>query len=353
MTSLYFASSHSYSGKTLLALALGLRYKEQGLRVGFFKPVGTQPTLVDGKEIDEDVLFVKQILGLPEPAASLCPFLLTEETLRAHLPTKGAGLSEKIQQAYQQAAQGKDLLLVGGAGQALTRGAALGLSGPEVADFLNLQVLLIGEAGSLLEVDCIAATARGFGERLAGTALNRVPPERLETVRAEVIPHLQARGLKPLGVLPHDRLLHCISVGELVQNLGAQVLCAPERLGEVVEHFRIGAMTPESALEHFRRTPNKAVITGGDRADIMLAALQTDTVCLILTGSLPPSPAVRARAEELGIPMLLVAEDTLSTVEKIEGLLSRLRVREPHKVARAKELAETCLDFARLDALAL
>ena len=36
----------------------------------------------------------------------------------------------------------------------------------------------------------------------------------------------------------------------------------------------VGAMSVESALSYFRRKPNKAVITGGDRADIQLAALE-------------------------------------------------------------------------------
>ena len=58
-------------------------------------------------------------------------------------------------------------------------------------------------------------------------------------------------------------------------------------------------------MTYFRRKPNKAVITGGDRADIQLAALETSTRCLILTGNLYPSPAVLNRAEELCVPVLL------------------------------------------------
>lgn len=49
----------------------------------------------------------------------------------------------------------------------------------------------------------------------------------------------------------------------------------------MVEHLMIGAMDVDSALTYFRRKPNKAVITGGDRPDIQLAALETSTKCTI------------------------------------------------------------------------
>ena len=66
-----------------------------------------------------------------------------------------------------------------------------------------------------------------------------------------------------------------------------------EERQELIENFSIGAMNVEQALTYFRRIPRKAVITGGDRADIQLAALETDTVALVLTGNLFPAPVVQ------------------------------------------------------------
>ena len=45
-------------------------------------------------------------------------------------------------------------------------------------------------------------------------------------------------------------------------------------------------------------------------ADIQLAALETSTSCLILTGNIYPSPSVLNRAEELCVPVLLTKLDT-------------------------------------------
>ena len=83
-----------------------------------------------------------------------------------------------------------------------------------------------------------------------------------------------------------------VSVGELAEFLSGKILCCADKVDELVEHLMVGAMSVDSALTYFRRKPNKAVITGGDRPDIQLAALETSTKCLILTGNLQPSPII-------------------------------------------------------------
>jgi len=110
----------------------------------------------------------------------------------------------------------------------------------------------------------------------------------------------------------------------------------------------VGAMSVESALTYFRRKPNKAVITGGDRADIQLAALETSTRCLILTGHIYPSPAVINRAEELCVPVLLTRLDTLGSIEIIENFFGKSRFQSPQKIERFTEMLNAHFDFASL-----
>jgi BioD-like phosphotransacetylase family protein len=94
--------------------------------------------------------------------------------------------------------------------------------------------------------------------------------------------------------------------------------------------------------------PNKAVITGGDRSDVQLAALETQTKALILTGNLQPSPIVMARAEDLQIPMILVNLDTLAAVEKTDEIVGRVRIHQAQKVQRFVELIEENVDLDSL-----
>jgi len=110
----------------------------------------------------------------------------------------------------------------------------------------------------------------------------------------------------------------------------------------------VGAMSPESSLSYFRRSFRKAVITGGDRADIQLAALETSLSALILTGNLYPDARVLSRAEELGVPVLLVPWDTYSTVRHISSLTGRISAKDEKKIGLAKKIVEENVEWKRI-----
>jgi BioD-like phosphotransacetylase family protein len=134
----------------------------------------------------------------------------------------------------------------------------------------------------------------------------------------------------------------------LADHLNGTILTAADKTDELVENFMVGAMGQEKALRFFQRVPNKAVITGGDRSDVQLAALETQTKALILTGNMQPSPIVMARAEDLQIPMILVNLDTLAAVEKTDEIVGRVRIHQAQKVKRFVELIEENVDLDSL-----
>ena len=123
-----------------------------------------------------------------------------------------------------------------------------------------------------------------------GILINRVPDDASDFVKKIAVPFLENKKVKVFGVLPEVRGLSALTVGELIRLLEAEVLTKYQRAEALVENLTVGAMTADAALSRFRRSSNKAVITGGDRTDIQLAALETSTTCLILTGNLRPSP---------------------------------------------------------------
>jgi BioD-like phosphotransacetylase family protein len=134
-----------------------------------------------------------------------------------------------------------------------------------------------------------------------------------------------------------------VTVGELVQRLGAEMLCCRERKDLLVETLSIGAMNVNSAMEFFRRQRNMAVVTGADRTDIQLAALEASTQCLILTGAADPLPQLISRAQELDVPLIKVEHDTLTTVAVIEKAFGHVRLHEPVKASyAARMVAEHC-----------
>jgi uncharacterized protein len=178
--------------------------------------------------------------------------------------------------------------------------------------------------------------------------INEVPLPRVGFVEQSILPFLKTHGATVYATLPQERLLLSITVSEIAEALAGEILNSPEHGEELVENIMVGAMSMESALSFFRRKPNKAVITGGDRADIALAALETSTRCLVLTGNLRPSPLIQGRAEELGVPLILAKQDTLSAVEIIQQYFGKLRLHQPRKVERVEQLLDERFDFTRL-----
>jgi hypothetical protein len=358
MTTIYLASVTTFSGKSLIALALGLHLREQGLRVGYFKPIGSQPTESEKKATDEDALFISRRLGAEDAVEALCPILLTEELedrlLAGLTPEQQAreteALAARVTAAFREVARDKDVVLVGGIGE-LSRGSLLGLSAAKVAELLEAKVLLLAKYESASTLELVLLGARMLGDRLRGVIFNFVPPKALEAVAGPISRYLEGRGLPVLGAIPEDRLLASIMLGEIVRGLPAKALCCENRLGELVGNLVIGAMSVTGAIKYFRETSDKLVITGGDRPDIQLAALQTSTKGILLTGNLHPSPPILKRAQELGVPLLLTPRDTLSAVEAIEEMQGRLRVRAEQKVTRARQLLEEHLDLRRLTEL--
>ncbi len=133
-----------------------------------------------------------------------------------------------------------------------------------------------------------------------------------------------------------------------MKSLDAELLTESYNPEETVEALMVGAMTPAAALSRFRKQAHKAVITGGDRSDIQLGALETSTSCLILTGNLHPSPLVIKQAEDLGVAIFLVPTPTLETVEKLEGLLGKVRIGQKAKLDKFESLVQ---QFVDVDAL--
>ena len=151
-----------------------------------------------------------------------------------------------------------------------------------------------------------------------------------------------------MGALPLQEELQAISVGELTQALDAEYLALPERENVLIEQLVVGAMSAEQALPRMRRMAgSKAVITGGDRADIQLAALETATSCLILTGQLRPQAEILRRAEEIDVPVLLARMNTMDAVEAIERAFGKTRLGQPEKLAKFEALVNEHLNFKR------
>ncbi len=350
MQSLYITSVSPYSGKTSVSLALGRQMQSDGYSIGYLKPVSTQPWRTpDGQIADEDAMFVHSTLGLKGDPVAASPVVVTPSILRKQL--KGMVKEDwlkKIQEAAKNAGSGKDVLLLEG-GASLREGYALGLSNLHVAEVLGAPALVIVPyRGEMHLVDDVLTARFRLGEQLMGILINQAPEEGRNFIDEYAGPFLEAKEIELLGVLPSVPKLSALSVGELIELLDAEVLTDSYNPDALAETLTVGAMTAEAALSRFRRYQNKAVITGGDRTDIQLAALETSTTLLILTGNLRPSPLIIQQAESLGVPILLVKDNTMETVELVERAHGKTRLGQPDKLDIFLQLMEQHVDIKRI-----
>lgn len=349
MKSLYVTSVERYSGKTAVCLALGKKFQEDGHKVGYLKPLSLQPWRIEGKIADEDAAFVKDILNLNVDPVELSPVVVTPELLRVHLSGQGeCNLMPRVKDAADKAGTGKDVLLLEGGGS-LREGYVMGLPTAQVAEALGSKVLTVVKFRDEVRLmdDTLAANFR-LGSSMAGIIINRVPADDAKFVETYARPFIEKQGVPVFGVLPEVRGLATLTVEELISVLDARVLTIDAPMDGVVENLTVGAMTAEAALRRFRKQRNKAVITGGDRTDIQLAALETSTSCLVLTGNLEPRSLIIKQASELGVPVLLVRQNTMETVEAIDRIFGKTRLGQSAKLKMFQDLMAENMDWKRL-----
>ncbi len=345
MIPIFVGSNSGYAGRTFIALGLLMKLLEQGYQTGYIKPFGKTPVKKGKAVYDADALFIKETLGLEEPLEVISPFVRTYETETLLIEGKIRDMKRRVMTAYKTLKK-KDFVIISGAGD-FFEGSLLGMNALALIEDMKAHLVMVEPWRGEASADSLFGSAKVFGDRFAGGVINKVPSNTVEHVKETIRPFLEKKGVKIFGVFGKERVLEAVTVRQLVEILSGKVVCCDGRLDEYVENYSIGAMDVDTALNYFRRIPNKAVITGAHRSDIQLAAMETSTKCIILTGGLQTNDVVVGKAQAKNIPIISVADDTFSAVEKIEGGMGKTNIRDKWKVARVKELMDIEFDMKR------
>ncbi len=308
MVALYVVSVERAAGKTAICAGLGRYLLGEGKKVGYLKPTASEESGAEG-----DVAFMKQVLGLSDVVNAPDVF------------------------------QGRDVVLVE---------AMLGSSADDAVSQVTYGAAremkakaIVVEAYSGQASDYIDSY-KGFGESLLGVVLNKVPESQLKSMQDAASKQFGAAGIDVLGVLPEDRALFAITVGELADSIQGEILNNAEKSAELVENFMLGAMVVDSGLDYFRRKSNKVAVVRGDRPDMQLAALETSTRCLVLSSSnQPPTYGVLEKAENRGIPIISTENTASDIITDIEGALSRARFNQEKKLPKLTEIVKQHLNL--------
>ena len=344
---LLIASTEAYCGKSATILGLSYLAQAKDISIGYGQPLATdfRKNLEDPAPV-EDAKFLASALGLSSEQAKQPLLSLDRHTINNRLQGSDRQDYSEMLREYVAQIEG-DLIFLEGSSN-LWEGSIFNLSVPEIAELVDASILLVARYHPQLLVGSLLSAKKFLGDRLLGVIVNDVPPEEFSAASETIELYLEEQNIPVLGMIPKDRILNSVSVKELAKRLNAEVLCCAEHLDWMIESLSIGAMNVNSALGYFRQRENMAVVTGGDRTELQMAALETSTHCLILTGRIPPQDIIIERAESLEIPVLSVNTDTLTTVEVVDNAFGKVPLQEEMKVRQIKRLMQQNFDFDRL-----
>lgn len=308
MGAIYIVSAEEAAGKTTICAGLGKYLMAEGKKVGYLKPPSS-----DKGNVDTDAAFMRQVLGISEDIKA--PDIIKSMDVVLVEGTLGPDAGDIVSQATYSAAK-----------KMKAKAIAVEVYSKQPSDFVD--------------------SYQGFGDSLLGVIINKVPQSQLKSTGEKAEAEFGATGIKVLGVIPENRTLLAMTVGELAENIKGKILNSTEKSAELVENYMLGAMIVDSGLDYFGRKSNKAAIIRQDRPDMQLAALETPTRCLVLSGSgKAPTYNVLQKAEIRGIPIISTETETDDIIAIIEDALSKIKLEQENKLPILTEMVKQNLDL--------
>jgi hypothetical protein len=302
MKKLFIISTSSSAGKTTIGLSVALN--APGV-IGYFKPFS----------VNDDAHIFQEIVGIPDETEMLS--------------LDNGDMVER----FTRLAEGKDMMIIEG-GPNLSYGAYKNLSSINVAQSLGVEPVIIAQGSTEVIVDKLSMAQSCFS-KIKGVIINKISYADLNETKSFTIPLIEDLGIPVIGSIPSYKALRMFTARDIVTHLHAEIV-TEEGLENGIDTMLVGAMSFDAALTYFRRYADKVVVTGGDRAEIMLAAMETPTACIVATGGVRPSPPVIKKAVELKIPILMVKGDTYSAAKTIQNIRSSIRPEDTDKIAIIK-----------------
>jgi uncharacterized protein len=347
MKALYF-SGKAGGGKTAAALGIGLKLKDEGYKVSYFKPLGFRKGTV--KKDDADVMLMREVLELPFSGETISPVTVNANYLTARFLKEDQDLKSRIEKAFKKCSEGYDIVLIDGSIEPYV-GQNQGLDDFTLAESLKASVLPVIKADDDFHLDqnlLYLSLWAAHKVPVIGCIFNNVSQTQMNKSSSIYKPLVEESGVSVLGIIPRQAEISSPTVAEFYDVLHGEVLAAPDHMNRLVEEVIVGTMTIESALGYLRRAPNKALITGGDRSDMALTALETSTSVIVFTGGLYPDVRVLAEAEEKKVPVILVHEDTYTTIENLQSVYRSIHPQNKDAIDLVKRTIEKFVELDKI-----
>ena len=355
---IFIAATQQNDGKTTVSLGLMAAFGKRYKKIGFIKPIGQRYLVEQGYKIDEDSVLIERVFGIDCRLKDTSPVAIERGFTEWYIRNgKQQPIGRQIKESFRRVAQGKDLVIIEGTGHAGV-GSCFDWCNASVAKLLCSKVILVTSGGIGRPIDEIMLNKALFdkaGVELIGVIINKVMPEKYDKINKLVRLGLARKKIGVLGVLPYRPVLNAPTVRQIREELDTAILIGKENAHNIIEHIVIGAMGPHEALKFIRE--KSLIITGGDREDIILAALSSQ-ICsvqhqprisgLVLTGGIKPHRSVLELVKNTNIPVMFVKDDTYTTAKKIHDRTIKIQPEDKEKIATVTNMLEKYVDIDRI-----
>ncbi|MFL9829511.1 phosphate acetyltransferase [Flavobacterium sp. ST-87] len=349
---IYIATSESNSGKSMITLGLMSMLMGKTAKVGYFRPIIED---FEDEKLDNHIETVISHFGLDihfEEAFAVTKSQLIKKKNKGKI----GDVLDLIIQKFKHLEERFDFVLVEGTSFS-GEGTAIELDmNVLIAKNLGIPVIIVGSGvGKTLEefLDGEYLVYDSFKNKeveVLAFIANKIQPENLQ---------LATDGLK--SILPKDVLVSAVplvstldnpTVKEIVEELNAKILFGSDFINNEVGSFSVGAMQLRNYLLHLKE--NALVITPGDRADIILGALQANesanypTVSgIVLTGNILPEESILLLIQGLNsiVPIISVDGGTYRITNKIGSIRSKIYAENKHKIETSLSTFEKYVDI--------
>tara|TARA_R110000868_G_scaffold299242_1_gene559472 strand:- start:25008 stop:27101 length:2094 start_codon:yes stop_codon:yes gene_type:complete len=352
---IYIATSEPNSGKSIVTLGLMRMLLGKTANVGYFRPI-IDDDLND--KIDNHINTILTYFELNIHPDEAFAFTRSEFINKRNLGKEGE-IFDTIIEKYKALEDKNDFMLVEGTDFS-GEGAAIELDANIlIAKNLGIPAIIVSSGiGKTLNefVNGLHLAYDSFREKevkVLAVIANKVQEKNIPIIIEGVEKNL------PKGVIvnaiPLIPSLKNPTVKEIALAIDAKIIFGTEFINNQTSSFKVGAMQLRNYLTQLEQ--DCLIITPGDRADIILGALQANissnypTVSgIVLTGGLLPEEPIVKLIEGLQqiVPILSVAKGTFEVANKIGSVRSHMYAGNKEKIIISLNTFEKYCTIERL-----
>jgi phosphate acetyltransferase len=345
---IYIAATEPDSGKSLVSLGLLRMMLTKSSKVGYFKPILNE---TGTKHFDEETNTALNFFKLDLHYKD-CYAFKQGEVVQLLSDGKIDTVIQTVIEKYKQLEKRFDYVLVEGSdfsGVGTFTELDVNLM---FAKNLNIPALIVG-SGNEKETDDIVHSLqlsyKSFIERdvdVIGVIANKINPEEIASLGIELKKHIPNN--IQIDFIPTIEHLKNPTVREVVQELDGEVLFGEQFLDNAIGSYNSGSMQLRNYLTRIHK--DALVVTPGDRADIILGALQANASSnypkiagIILTGGILPEESILRLIEgvQSTVPIISVQEGTFLSTNKIGAVKPRIYASNEKKILLSLDTFDT------------